>query len=328
MQILRAGLALLALALAAAAQAQAQPYPSRLVRIIVPTAPGNAADITARLLTERLTKRFGQPVIVENRPGGVATGAIASVHVAKSPADGYNLLMTSTSFTINTAMFAQLPYDIEKDFDAVALTGQVGMVLITTPNSGVTSVAQFVDLVKKNPGKHPYAIVGRGSIQHLTMALFLAAVGGEMEPVSYKGSAPAMVDVMSGNVPFMFDALSSATPYVTSNRVRALAVGATTRMAALPGVPSTAESGIPSLAPFEVIGWVGILAPKGTPGAAIQALNSAIMESVQDKDVKEKLATMGVEVPAAHPPEKFRDFLREQIGKWDVAARAAKIQRE
>ena len=329
MQILRGSLAALALLLAVApAAAQSQAYPSRLVRIIVPTAPGNAADITARLITERLTKRFGQPFIVENRPGGSATGAIASVHVAKSPADGYNLLMTSTSFTINTAMFAQLPYDIEKEFDAVALTGQVGMVLITTPSSNVTSVAQFVDLVKKEPGKHPYAIVGRGSIQHLTMALFLSAIGGEMEPVSYKGSAPAMVDVMSGNVPFMFDALSSATPYVTSNRVRALAVGAQSRAAALPGVPTTAESGIAALAPFEVIGWVGILAPKGTPPAVLRSLNGAIMEIVQEKDIKEKLATMGVEVPAAHPPEKFRDFLREQIGKWDVAARAAKIPRE
>jgi tripartite-type tricarboxylate transporter receptor subunit TctC len=329
MQTLRAGIAALALALAAApAAAQTQPYPSRLVRIIVPTAPGNAADITARLITERLTRRFGQPFIVENRPGGVATGAIASVHVAKSPADGYTLLMTSTSFTINTAMFAQLPYDIEREFDAVALTGQVGMVLITTPSSGITSVAQFVDLVKKDPGKHPYAIVGRGSIQHLTMELFLASVGGEMVPVSYKGSAPAMIDVMSGNVPFMFDALSSSATYVTSNRVRALAVGAPARMAALPGVPSTAESGIPALAPFEVIGWVGVLAPKGTPRAVLQSLNGAIMEIVQEKDIKEKLATMGVEIPAAHPPEKFRDFLRDQIVKWDGAARAAKIPRD
>jgi tripartite-type tricarboxylate transporter receptor subunit TctC len=319
MQAVRGILAALAMALAATAQAQ-QPYPSRLVRIIVPTAPGNAADITARLITERLTKRFGQPFIVENRPGGVATGAIASVHVAKSPADGYTLLMTSTSFTINTAMFAQLPYDIERDFDAVALTGQVGMVLITTPSSGITSVTQFVDLVKKDPGKHPYAIVGRGSIQHLTMALFLAAVGGEMEPVSYKGSAPAMVDVMSGNVPFMFDALSSATSYVTSNRVRALAVGAPTRAAALPGVPSTAESGIPALAPFEVVGWVGVLAPKGAPPAVLKALNGAIMEIVQEKDIKEKLATMGVGRgtpgrPPAGPVPRFPARPAREVGR-------------
>src|SRR6266850_2306333 len=219
----RAALFVAALCLAGAACAQG--YPSKLVRIVVPTAPGNAADITARFVTERLSKRFGQAVIVENRPGGAATGALAAVAVAKSPADGHTLLFTSTSFTINTAMFAQLPYDVEKDFDAVALTGQVGMVLVTTPSSPVANLQQFVQLVKKDPGKYSYAIVGRGSIQHLTMELFLSAIGGEMVAIPYKGSAPAMVDVMSGTIPFMFDALSSASSYVTSSRVRALAVG-------------------------------------------------------------------------------------------------------
>ena len=308
--------------------ALAQAYPSKLIRIVVPTAPGNAADITARLVTERLSRRFGQAVIVENRPGGAATGSLAAVAVAKSPADGHTLLFTSTSFTINTAMFAQLPYDVEKDFEAVALTGEVGMVLITAPSSQVTSIKQLVDAVKKDPGKYNYAIVGRGSIQHLTMELFLSAIGGEMVPVPYKGSAPAMVDVMSGTVPFMFDALSSATSYVASGRVRALAVGMQKRAAALPGVPSMGETGLPGLSNFEVIGWVGLVAPKGTPKAVVDALNENVMQSVQEKEVKEKLATMGVEVPAPHRAEKFRDFLRDQVTKWDNAARAAKLAKE
>jgi tripartite-type tricarboxylate transporter receptor subunit TctC len=248
--------------------------------------------------------------------------------VAKSPADGHTLLFTSTSFTINTAMFAQLPYDVEKDFDAVALTGEVGMVLITAPNSPVTTVNQLVDAIKKDPGKYNYAIVGRGSIQHLTMELFLSAIGGEVVAVPYKGSAPAMIDVMSGTIPFMFDALSSASSYVTSGRVRALAVGQQKRAAALPNLPSMAESGIPALAKFEVIGWVGLLSPKSTPKAVIDLLNANVMEAVQEKEVKEKLATMGVEVPAPHPPEQFRDFLRDQVKKWDAAARAAKLARE
>jgi tripartite-type tricarboxylate transporter receptor subunit TctC len=317
-----------ALALAAACGVQAQTYPSKMVRIIVPTAPGNAADITARLVTERLTRRFGQPVIVENRPGGAATGSLAAQVVAKSPPDGLNLLFTSTSFTINTAMFAQLPYDVEKDFEAIALTGEVGMVLITAPSSPVTTVAQFVDTVTKAPGKYNYAVVGRGSIQHLTMELFLSAIGGEMQAVPYKGSANAMVDVMSGTIPFMFDALSSATTSVTSGRVRALAVGMTKRAAALPNVPSTAESGVPALKNFEVIGWVGILAPKGTPKAIVDQLNDNIMQAVQEREIRDKLATMGVEVPAPHPAEKFRDFLRDQVQKWDSAARSARIQKE
>jgi tripartite-type tricarboxylate transporter receptor subunit TctC len=236
--------------------------------------------------------------------------------------------MTSTSFTINTAMFAQLPYDIEKDFDAVALTGQVGMVLVTTPNSPVANLQQFVQLVKKDPGKYSYAIVGRGSIQHLTMELFLSAIGGEMVAIPYKGSAPAMVDVMSGTVPFMFDAVSSAGTYVTSGRVRALATSGHNRSAVLANVPTTGESGIPSLSKFEVIGWVGLLAPKGTPKPVIDLLNQSVMQIVQEKEIKEKLNAQGLEIPAPHPPEQFRDFLRDQVVKWDAAARAAKIPRE
>jgi tripartite-type tricarboxylate transporter receptor subunit TctC len=321
--ILAAAVATLATSLACA-----QSYPSKLVRIVVPTAPGNAADITARLATERLSKRFGQPVIVENRPGGAATGSLAAAAVAKSAPDGHTLLFTSTSFTINTAMFAQLPYDIEKDFEAIALTGEVGMVLIAAPGSPVDSVRQLVELVRNNPGKFNYAIVGRGSIQHLTMELFLSAIGGEMQAVPYKGSAPAMVDLMSGTVPFMFDALSSAAAYVSSGRVKALAVGMQKRAAALPSVPSTAELGVPALAKFEVIGWVGLLGPTGMAKPTVDLINDNVMQAVQEIDVKEKLATMGVEVPAPHPPERFREFLRDQVSKWDTAARAAKLARE
>jgi tripartite-type tricarboxylate transporter receptor subunit TctC len=320
--------ALFVTALCLSGAALAQSYPSKVVRIVVPTAPGNAADITTRLFTEHLTKRFGQPVIVENRPGGAATGSIAAVHVAKSPADGHTLLMTSTSFTINTAMFAQLPYDVEKDFEAVALTGEVGMVLVTAPNNPVANVQQFVDVVKKNPGKYSYAVVGRGSIQHLTMELFLSAIGGEMVAIPYKGSAPALIDVMSGTVPFMFDAVSSAGTYVNSGRVRALGMGTQKRSGALPNVPTMAESGLPAIAKFEVIGWVGLMAPKGTPKPIVNLLNENVMQIAQDKDIRDKLAVAGLEVPPPHPPEQFRDFLRDQVTKWDAAARAAKIPRE
>lgn len=305
-----------------------QGYPSKLVRIVVPTAPGNAADITTRLITDRLSKRFGQPVIVENRPGGAATGSIAAVHLAKSPPDGHTLLMTSTSFAINTAMFAQLPYDIEKDFDAVALVGQVGMVLVTTPNSPVANLQDFVQLVRKDPGKYSYAIVGRGSIQHLTMELFLSAIGGEMVAIPYKGSAPALVDVMSGTVPFMFDAVSSAGTYVTSGRVRPLVMAGHKRSTVLSNVPTTSESGIPALSKFEVIGWVGMVAPKGTPRPITELLNENVTQIVQDREIKDKLGAQGLEIFPPHPPEHFRDFLRDQIVKWDAAAKAAKIARE
>ncbi|MFM9881894.1 MAG: Bug family tripartite tricarboxylate transporter substrate binding protein [Burkholderiales bacterium] len=314
--------------IAVSGTALAQAYPSKLIRIIVPTAPGNAADITTRLITDRLTKRFGQPVIVENRPGGTAAGAIASSYVAKSPADGHTLLMTSTSFAINTALVAQLPYDIDKDFDAIAFVAQVGMVLVTSPSSPVKDLKEFVQLVKSHPGKYNYATVGRGSIQHLTMALLLAAIGGDMVAIPYKGSAPALVDVMSGTVPFMFDAVSSSGTYVSSGRVNPLAMAGRKRSDMFPNVPATAEAGIPELANFEVIGWVGLVAPKGTPRAIIGLLNESVMQIVQEQDVKDKLGAQGMEILPPHPPEQFRDFLRDNVSKWDTAARSAKLARE
>jgi tripartite-type tricarboxylate transporter receptor subunit TctC len=323
-----ASLVLACIASYGGAEALAQAYPSKVVRIVVPTVPGNAADITTRLITERLSKRFGQAVIVENRPGGGATGSIAAVYVAKSPPDGHTLLMTSTSFSINTAMFAQLPYDSEKDFDAVALVAQVGMVLVTAPGSPVANLQQLVELIRKDPGKYSYATVGRGSIQHLTMELFLSAIGGEMVAIPYKGSAPALVDVMSGTVPFLFDAVSSSGTYVTSGRVRPLAIAGHKRSALLANVPSTGESGIPALSKFEVIGWVGLLAPKGTPKPVTDLLNDHVMQIVQDREIKDKLSAQGLEVYSPHPPEQFREFLRDQVTKWDSAARAARISRE
>ncbi len=308
--------------------ALAQTYPSKLIRIIVPTAPGNAADITTRLISERLTKRLGQSVIVENRPGGTAAGAIASSYVAKSPADGHTLLMTSTSFAINTALVAQLPYDIEREFDAVAFVAQVGMVLVTSPSAQVKDLKEFVQIIKSNPGKYNYATVGRGSIQHLTMALLLSAIDGDMVPIPYKGSAPALVDVMSGTVPFMFDAVSSSGTYITSGRVKALAMAGQKRSDVFPDVQATAEAGIPELANFEVIGWVGLVAPKGTPPAITGLLNESVMQIVQEKDIKDKLNAQGMEVLSPHPPERFRDFLRDNVLKWDTAARAAKLAKE
>ena len=319
--------ALLCLPGLALAQAP-QTFPAKIIRIFVPTAPGNAADISARLITDRLARRFGQPVIVENRPGGTSTGAIASSLVAKSPPDGHTLLMTSTSFTINTALIAQLPYDVEKEFEGIAYVAQVGMVLVSSPTSPVKDLRELVQMVRANPGKYNYATVGRGSVQHLTMALFLAAIGGSMEPIPYKGSAPALVDVMAGTVPFMFDAVSSSGTYVTSGRVKSFGLAGKKRLELFPNLPTTAESGIPELADFEVVGWVGLVAPKGVPKAVSAQLNEAIMQIVQEKDLKEKLAAQGMEVMPPHPPEQFSAFLRDNMVKWDNAAKAARLAKE
>lgn len=202
------------------------------------------------------------------------------------------------------------------------------MVLVTSPSAQVKDLKEFVQIIKSNPGKYNYATVGRGSIQHLTMALLLSAIDGDMVPIPYKGSAPALVDVMSGTVPFMFDAVSSSGTYNTSGRVKALAMAGQKRSDVFPDVQATAEAGIPELANFEVIGWVGLVAPKGTPRAITGLLNESVMQIVQEKDIKDKLGAQGMEVLSPHPPERFRDFLRDNVSKWDAAARAAKLARE
>ncbi len=307
--------------------AAAQPYPARPIRVIVPFPPGNSSDIAARTIGDVLAKRLGQSIVVDNRPG--ATGFIGAGMVAKAPADGHTLLMTSTSFTISTAITASLPYDVLRDFDPVVrVGGSGGMVLIVHPNFPADNLRDFVALLKKSPGKFHYAHIGRGTIQHLTMEMFLATIGAEVSGVPYKGSVQALNEIIGGQVAMMFDSQSSGATFVQGGRVKAIASTGERRSVRTPNVPLMTESGVPAAEKFVVQGWVGMLAPAKTPRAIVRRLNEEIQAITQTPEMKERLLSQGLEVAPAHPAEKFGEFLREDVARWSAAAAAAKLAKE
>jgi tripartite-type tricarboxylate transporter receptor subunit TctC len=311
----------------AVAPIQAQTYPNRPVKIIVPYPPGNASDVAARTLGDELAKKLGQPVVVENRSG--ATGTIGAAAVAKSPPDGYTLLMTSTSFAISTALVASLPYNVATDFEPVVhVGGSGGMILVVNNSFPANNLAQFVDLVKKNPGKYSYAHIGRGTIQHLTMEVFLSMIGADVVAVPYKGSVQSITDIIGGQIPMMFDSPSSASSFIDGGKVKALTSSSEKRSSRLPNVPAVTESGVAALDNFRVGGWVGMLAPAKTPRAIVNRLNEELVKIMQIPEVKQRLYSQGLEVVPEHPPEKFGEFLKADMARWQAAATAAKIPKE
>lgn len=309
------------------AQVLAQAYPSRPIKIIVPFPPGNSSDVSARILGDELSKRLNQPVVIENRAG--ATGTIGASFVANAAPDGYTLLMTSTSFAISTALIAKLPYNPLTDFEPVVQVGSTGgMVLVVAPEFPANNLSQLVDLIKKNPGKYSYAHVGRGTIQHLTMEVFLSALGAEVVAVPYKGSIQALTDIIGGQLPMMFDSPGSAASFIDSGRVKALTSASEKRSARLPNVPAVTESGLAALDNFRVAGWVGMMAPPQTPKAIVNRLNEELQKIMLNPDVKQKLFTVGVEGVGNHTPAKFSEFLRGNMALWQAAATVAKIPKE
>ena len=320
-------LAALAVALCAPLAAMAQAWPSRSIKIIVPFPPGNASDVAARTLGDELSKKVGHPVVIENRTG--ATGTIGAAAVAKSPPDGYTLLMTSTSFAISTALVANLPYSVTADFEPVVhVGGSGGMILLVNPAFPAANLGQLIDLVKKNPGKYSYAHLGRGTIQHLTMEVFLAMIGADVVAVPYKGSVQAITDIIGGQIPMMFDSPSSASPFIDSGKVKALTSSSDKRSNRLPNVPAVTESGNAALDNFRVGGWVGMLAPAKTPRAVVNRLNEELVKIMQLPEVRQRLYSQGLEVVPEHPPEKFGEFLKADLARWQAAASAAKIPKE
>ena len=320
-------LAALAVALCAPLAAMAQAWPSRSIKIIVPFPPGNASDVAARTLGDELSKKVGHPVVIENRTG--ATGTIGAAAVAKSPPDGYTLLMTSTSFAISTALVANLPYSVTADFEPVVhVGGSGGMILLVNPAFPAANLGQLIDLVKKNPGKYSYAHLGRGTIQHLTMEVFLAMIGADVVAVPYKGSVQAITDIIGGQIPMMFDSPSSASPFIDSGKVKALTSSSDKRSNRLPNVPAVTESGNAALDNFRVGGWVGMLAPAKTPRAVVNRLNEELVKIMQLPEVRQRLYSQGLEVVPEHPPEKFGEFLKADMARWQAAASAAKIPKE
>lgn len=307
---------------AGAVPAAAQTYPIKPVRIVVPFPPGGPTDVTARLVAERLAARLGQPVIVENRPGG-GGGTVGARYVAGAEPDGYTLLLALTgTLTISPAIYKGSGYDTLKNFAPVAMVFSGAQLLTVHPALPVSSLKELVDFAKAHPGKVSYASPGFGTQPHLLGELFKTVTGTDVVHVPYKGSAPAVTDLVAGQVQMMFDAPTSLLPHVQAGKLRALAVTSETRIAPLPQTPTVVEAGFPRLTATL---WSGIVAPAGTPEAVIARLNEAINAELQTESFRESLARFGTE-PAIKTPREFAAFLAAEVRKWGEVVAAANIQ--
>jgi tripartite-type tricarboxylate transporter receptor subunit TctC len=317
------GILLLALVCCATAGAQAQAYPAKPIRLILPFPPGGGTDVVGRLLAQKLGQALGQQVIVDNRAG--AGGRIGTDLVAKSPPDGYTLLLaTSSVMGTAPALYQKLPFDMPKDFAPVSLVAYTAYVLVAHPSVPATSVKELVALAKSRPGQLTFASSGAGGAAHLCGELFSAMAGVKMVHVAYKGSSPGMFSVVSGETDLMFNNALPALPQVKSGRLRALAVTTPLRSALLPDVPTVAESGLRG---FEVQQNYGVLAPAGTPREIVGRLNREIGKAMQTDDAKSRLLADGSEAKVSTPQELEKAIIAE-IEKWSKVIKQAGIKEE
>ncbi len=305
----------------AALSAVAQTYPSKPVRIVVPSTPGDGADLLARYVGQKLGEILGQPFVVDNRAG--AGGIIASELVARATPDGYTLIVANAgSHAINAALVPKLGYDPVKDFYPVSLFMTSPNILVVNTALPVKTVQEFIAYAKARPGKLNFASGGNGSSGHLSMEYFKGATGTELEHVPYKGASPALADVIAGQVPVMFVNLPPAMPHVKSGKLRALAVTTLARSPAVPDIPTVAESGV---AGFETVAWFGMLAPAGTPREIIMKLNVEINKIAQTQEWKDRILALGG-VAVGGTPEVFAQRISADIAKWKKVVSEAGVK--
>jgi tripartite-type tricarboxylate transporter receptor subunit TctC len=303
-----------------ASTAQAQPsWPTKPVKILVPTAPGGTADATARMFALHLGKVLGQQFYVENRGGAGNTLGIDSV--VRSPADGHTLLLGAGTITINHLIYKNLPYDVLRDLTPVTQMVSVANVLVVHPSQPMQTLADYIAAAKAKPGEVNYASAGVGSNLHLAMELLKVRTGIEVTHVPYKGVGPALQDTLAGHVMSMVSNVPSAKPHVDAGKLRALAVTSLTRTQALPNVPSMSEAGIKD---YEVLNWFGLFAPAGTPQPIVDRLQAEAAAMFADPETNRRLAGEGAE-PVASKPADFAAFVRAEIKKWDEVGKAANI---
>jgi len=311
-----------ALALSFAAPAAlAQAYPSKPIRIIIGFPPGSGGETQVRLVGQKLTEAWGQPIIVDAKPG--ASGNIATELLVKSAPDGYTLQYFPAALAINPSLFPKVPYDLAKDFTPIALLGTFPLVMVVNPAVQVKSVAEAIALAKSKPGALNYASIGNASPPHLAGELFNQLAGVTLVHVPYKGSAPAQTDLIGGQVQVMFDTAVSAIPHVKAGRTRALAVTTKNRSRLLPDLPSLDESGLKG---YDLYGWGGIVAPAGVPADIAAKLNAEIVKALRQPDVAEKLMTLGSE-PGGMGTQEFGRFIQDEAAKWKklVVSTGAKL---
>ena len=300
----------------------AQSYPDKAVRLIVPFSAGGPGDILGRLMSKKLTESLGQSVVVDNRAG--ASTIIGTELAARSAPDGYTLLLISTTHAVNPGLFKKLPYDPVRDFAPVTMVAATPFMLVVHPLVPANTVAELVAYAKSKPKQLNYASSGNGSSIHLTTELFASAAGIEMTHVPYKGSGPAFIDVMAGQVQMLFSSTVSSLPHVKSGKVRGLAVTSLKRPAALPAVPTIAESGYPG---FESSSWFGILVPAKTPPPVISRLLADLRLALKAPEVNEALVGQGAE-PGGNAPAEFSAYFQAELQKWAKVVKAAKIEME
>ena len=311
-------------ALAHAPAALAQAYPNKMVKIVVPYAPGGPNDIVARLVAEKLTQANGQTFLVENRPGGGSN--IGAEAVAKSAPDGYTLLVAATSHSINMTLFPKenLKYDLTRDFAPVSLLMTGPLVLVTGPNVPAKNLKEFVALAKSKPGRMSYGSSGNGASTHLAGEMLNARAGIQTIHVPYKGSGPALTDLMGGQIDFMVDTLISSMPFVKGDKIHALAVTGKTRSPALPNVPTVAEQGYPG---FEAVAWIGLLAPAKTPPEIVAKLNADVKKILELPDVKGRLSEQGFNAEW-QKPDVFGAYMKNEVQKWGAIVKSANVKVE
>ncbi|NQW54412.1 MAG: tripartite tricarboxylate transporter substrate binding protein [Rhodospirillales bacterium] len=315
-----AGLLSVAASSAVATGALAQAYPSKPIRIVVPTGAGGITDIVARIVGARLSERLGQPVLIDNRPG--ASGIIGTEVAARAAPDGYTLLMVYPSHPVNPTLKKQLPYDTLRDFTGVTTLTTVSLVLLVPPSLPVKTVQELIALARKE--RVTFASVGAGSLAHLGAELFRSRTGIEMTQVPYRSAPAAQQALMSGEVTVFFDTPITAVPLVKDGRLRALGVSTRTRSALLPDVPTIEEAGVPG---YEVLGWNGILVPAATPAPIVQKLNAELRAILAESDIRQKLEQQGAN-PAPMDQEAFARLIRDDVARWGELIRAAGIQPE
>ena len=302
------------------AEAQAQSWPSRPVRIVVPSPPAGGTDIVARVMAEHFSKAFKQQFFVENRPG--AGNMIGIESVARAANDGYTFLMTASTLSLNSVLYKKVSYDPIKDFAPITLAAMAPNVLIANPSVPAKTLTEFVALAKKQPGKLTYGTPGIGTSPHMCMELFKSMAGVDLQHIPYRGTVPALTDVMSGQISGMFSTALSAKPQIEAGKVRAFGVSTAKRSGSMPDIPSIAEAGLPG---YEAVQWYGFLAPAGTPAAIIAQIHAESMKALNSTEMKEKLAHDGAE-PTPTSPEEFAAHIRNELEKWRKVAKAAGIE--
>ena len=296
--------------------ASAQNYPAKPIRVVVPLAAGGPGDVLARAVSQKLSEQVNQPVVIDNRPG--ANTNVGTEFVAKAPADGYTLLATASTLTINPSLYPVLPYDPIRSFAPITLIGSTPLILVVHPSLPVKSLKDLIALAKAKPGELHYGSAGNGSTLHLAGEMLNSLARIKLVHVPYKGVTGAFSDLLGGQISIMFPGAPIALPQVRAGKLRAIGTTGEKRSAAAPELPSLGESGLPG---YEVSVWYGMLAPVGTPLAIVTRLHAEISKIIQLPDIKERWATLGAE-PLHNTPEQFAAFLKADLGKW------AKVVRE